>query len=120
MYDNIISEMKERMQPVVVLAESNQKMIEKLATIQTESMTAMINASVEQMKELSSCTTPKAFLESQTTYYKTLGSKMTETTESSIAVMTEAKEEMVPVVEDIAKKASDSVEEIVKQVPTLN
>ena len=116
MYDQIFADMKERMQPVVDLAETNKKTMETLANLQKDSMTEVVNASVEQFKALSSCKDPKEVLDLQVKFYKSLESKMTETAEKSIAAITEAKEAFVSVVEDSAKKTTAEVEEAVKKV----
>ncbi len=116
MYDKFFEDMKTRMQPVLDLAETNKKAMEKLAALQKDSMTDVVNASVEQFKELAQCKDPQSALDLQLKFYKSLEAKMTETAEKSIATITEANEAFVAVVEDSAKKAVAEVEEAVKQV----
>ncbi len=116
MYDQIFADMKTRMQPVVDLAETNKKTMETLAGLQKDSMTEVVNASVEQFKALAECKDPKSVLDLQVKFYKDLEVKMTETAEKSIAAITEAKEAFVSVVEESAKKTAEEVEEAVKKV----
>ncbi len=116
MYDKIIADMKERMQPVVDLAETNKKTLETLAGLQKDSMTDMVSASVEQFKALAACKDPKSVLDLQVKFYKDLEAKMTATAEKSVAAITEAKDAFVAVVEESAKKTTAEVEEAVKKV----
>ena len=115
MYDKIFEDMKSRMQPVLDLAETNKKAMETLANVQKESMTDVVNSSLEQFKAMSQVKEPQAALELQMKYYKDLESKMTASAEKSIAAINEAKEAFVATVEDAAKKATAEVEGAVKK-----
>lgn len=115
MYEKMFEDMKSRMKPVMDLAETNKKVLETLAAVQKESMTDVVNASLEQFKSLSQVKDPKAALELQVSFYKALEAKMADTTEKSIAAITEAKEAFVAVVEESAKQAAVEVEEAVKK-----
>ncbi len=115
MYEKFFEDMQSRMQPVIDLAETNKKAMEKLAALQKDSMTDVVNASVEQFKELAQCKDPQGALDSQLKYYKSLESKMSDTAEKSIAAITEANDAFVAVVEESAKKAVSEVEDAVKQ-----
>jgi len=119
MYNQIFTDMKSLMQPVVELAETNKKAMEKLASLQKDSMTDVVNASVAQFKELAQCKDPKVALEKQLEFYKTLEAKMTDTAEKSIATMTEAKEAFVAVVEESAKQTAVEVEAAVKKASSI-
>jgi len=116
MYDNFLQDMQGRMQPVLDLAETNKKAMEKLASLQKDSMTDVVNASVEQFKELAQCKDPQSALDLQLKFYKSLESKMANIAEQSVAAITEANDAFVAVVEDSTKKAVAEVEEAVKQV----
>ncbi len=115
MYDQIFADMKTRMQPVVSLAETNKKALETLAALQKDSMTEVVNASVEQFKEMAQVKDPKVAMEKQVQFYKALEAKMTDTAEKSIAAITEAKEAFVAVVEESSKKTAEEVEAAIKQ-----
>ena len=115
MYDKLFDDMKSRMQPVLDLAETNKKAMETLAAVQKDSMTDMVNASLEQFKALSQVKEPKAALDLQVKYYKDLESKMASSAEKSIAAITEAKEAFVAAVEEAAKKATAEVEGAMKK-----
>ena len=90
--------------------------MEKLAALQKDTMSDVVNASVEQFKALSKCTDPQSVLDLQVKFYKNLEAKMTDTAEQSIAAITEAKEAFVAVVEESAKKTAEEVEAAVEKV----
>ncbi len=116
MYEKFFEDMQGRMQPVLDLAETNKKAMEKLAALQKDSMTEVVNASVEQFKQLAQCKDPQSAVDLQLKFYKALEGQMSETAEKSIAAITEANEAFVAVVEESARKAVADVEEAVKQV----
>lgn len=116
MYDNLFADMNTRMKPVMDLAETNKKVLETLANLQKETMTDVINASMEQFQSLSKCKDPKAALELQVNFFKALEAKMTDSTEKSIAAFTEAKEAFSAVIEESAKKTAAEVDAAVKKV----
>ena len=119
MYNEIFADMKTRMQPVVDLAETNKKAMEALATLQKDSMTDVINASVAQFKELAQCQDPKLAMEKQLEFYKSLETKMTDTAEKSIATISEAKDAFVAVIEESAKQTASEVEAAVKKASNI-
>lgn len=116
MYEKIFADMKDRMQPMMDLAETNKSTMEKLALLQKDSMTEMVNAGLEQFKALSQCKDPKTAMELQMKFYKDMESKMASTAEKSMATMTEAKDVYVSMMEESAKKTTAEVEEAVKKV----
>ncbi|RDE22514.1 phasin family protein [Motiliproteus coralliicola] len=115
MYEKVLEDMKARMQPVLDLAETNKKAMETLASVQKESMTDVVNASLEQFKAVAECKEPQAALDLQVKFYKDLEAKMTESAEKSIAAISEAKEAYVSAVEEAAKKATAEFETAVQQ-----
>ncbi len=115
MYDKMMAEMTARMKPVMDLAETNKKVLETLAGVQKETMTEVVNASMDQFKALSECKDPQAALDLQVKFFKALEAKMTDTTEKSIAAFTEAKEAFSAVIEESAKTATAEVEKVVKK-----
>lgn len=115
MYDKMFEDMKARMQPIMDLAETNKKAMETLANVQKESMTDMVNASLEQFKALSQTKEPQKALDLQMQYYKDLEGKMNASAEKSIAAINESKEAFVAAVEDAAKKATAEVDTAVKK-----
>lgn len=116
MYEQMFTDMKDRMQPMMDLAETNKKAMETLTVLQKDSMTDMFNASLEQFKALSQCKDPKAALELQMSFYKDMEGKMASAAEKSMSVMTETKETYVSVMEESAKKTTAEVEEAFKKV----
>ncbi|RDE22515.1 phasin family protein [Motiliproteus coralliicola] len=116
MYDQMLAEMKTRMQPVLDLAETNKKVMETMANVQKEAMTDVVNASMEQMQELAKCQDPKAAFDLQVKFYKALEAKMADTTEKNMAALNEAKDAFTAVVESSAKQAAAEVEEAVQKV----
>lgn len=119
MYDNLFADMNTRMKPVMDLVETNKKVLEKLAGVQKDSMTEVVNASLEQFQALAQCKDPKAALELQVKFFKALEAKMADTTEKSIAAFTEAKEAFSVVIEESAKTTAAEVEAVVKKVSTV-
>lgn len=115
MYDQMMAEMTTRMKPVMDLAETNKKVLETLAGVQKDTMTEVVNASMEQFQALAKCQDPKAALDLQVKFYKALEAKMTDTTEKSIAAFNEAKDVYTAVLEDSAKVATAEVEKVVKK-----
>lgn len=115
MYEKVLEDMKARMQPVLDLAETNKKAMETLALVQKESMTDVVNASLEQFKAVAECKEPQAALDLQVKFYKDLETKMTESAEKSIAAISEAKEAYVSAVEEAAKKATAEFETAVQK-----
>lgn len=115
MYENMMEEMKARMQPVLDLAETNKKAMEKLAAVQKDSLQDVVAASLEQFKAVAECKEPQAALDLQVKFYKDLEAKMTDTAEKSIAAISEAKEAYVSTVEDAAQKAAAEFEGAVKK-----
>lgn len=115
MYDKMFEDMKTRMKPVMDLAETNKKVLESLANLQKETLTDVVNTNLEQFQALSQCKDPKSALDLQVKYFKTLETKMAESTEKSLAAMNEAKDAFVSLVEDSAKKTAVEVEEAVKK-----
>ncbi|WP_207061474.1 phasin family protein [Motiliproteus sp. SC1-56] len=115
MYEKMFEDMKSRMQPVLDLAETNKKVMETLAAVQKESLTELVNLSLEQFKALSQVKDPKAALDLQVKYYKSLEAKMTDSAEKSVAAISQAKEAFVAVVEESAKQTTSEMEEAVKK-----
>ncbi|MEH6470033.1 MAG: phasin family protein [Halopseudomonas sp.] len=116
MYDNLFADMNTRMKPVMDLVETNKKVLETLAGVQKDTMTDVVNASLEQFQALSKCQDPKAAMDLQVKFFKALEAKMTDTTEKSIAAFTEAKEAFSAVIEDSAKQTAAEVEAAVEKV----
>lgn len=112
-------EVADLFKPVQDLVELNTKTAETLLSLQKASVEELANASVEQFKALCECKDPKAALDLQVKFYKSVESKLTETTEKSIAVMTEAKDAYVATVEESGKKVTEMAEEAAKKVAEL-
>ncbi len=115
MYDKIFADMKTRMQPVISLAETNKKALETLAALQKDSLTEVVNASVEQFKDMAQVKDPKVAMDKQVAFYKALEAKMSDTAEKSIAAITEANDAFVAVVEESTKKTTEEVEAAIKK-----
>lgn len=118
MYEQMIAEMTNRMKPVMDLAETNKKVLETLATVQKDTLTEVVNASMEQFQALSQCKDPQAAMDLQVKFYKALEAKMTNTTEKSIAAFSEVKDAYTSVLEESAKTATAEVEKVVKKATT--
>jgi phasin family protein len=105
--------------PMQTLAEVNTKTVETLVALQKAYVEELANASVEQFKTLCECKDPKAALDLQVKFYKTVEAKMTETAEKGVAAMAEAKDAYVATVEESGKKVTELAEEAAKKVAEL-
>lgn len=114
MYEKFFADMQSRMQPVLALAESNKKAMERLADVQKQSMTEVVNASVIQLQELSRCSDAQTALDLQLKYYKELEAQMMDSAEKSIAAINEARDSFVEAIEESARKTAEEVEAVVK------
>ena len=101
------------------LAEVNTKTVETLVALQKAYVEELANASVEQFKTLCECKDPKAALDLQVQFYKSVEAKMTETAEKSVEAMTVAKDAYVTTVEESGKKVTEMAEEAAKKVADL-
>lgn len=105
--------------PMQTLAEVNTKTVETLVALQKAYVEELANASVEQFKTLCECKDPKAALDLQVQFYKSVEAKMTETAEKSVEAMTVAKDAYVTTVEESGKKVTEMAEEAAKKVADL-
>lgn len=112
-------ELENLFKPMQQLAEVNTKTVEALVSLQKTYAEELTNASVEQFKTLCECKDPKAALDLQVKFYKSVEAKMTEAAEKSTATMTEAKDAYVAVMEESAKKVTEMAEEAAKKVTEL-
>lgn len=105
--------------PMQDLAEVNTKTVETLVSLQKAYIEELANASVEQFKTLCECKDPKAAMDLQVKFYKSVEAKMTEAAEKGVAAMTEAKDAYVATVEESTKKATEMAEEVAKKASEL-
>jgi phasin family protein len=112
-------EIEELFKPMKDLAEVNTKTVETLVSLQKAYIEELANASVEQFKTLCECKDPKAALDLQVKFYKSVEAKMAEAAEKGTATVTEAKEAYVAVMEESAKKVTEMAEETAKKVSEL-
>jgi len=105
--------------PMQNLVEVNTKTVETLVALQKAYVEELANASVEQFKTLCECKDPKAALDLQVKFYKSVEAKMTETAEKSVVAMTEAKDAYVATVEESGKQVTEMAEEAAKKVADL-
>jgi len=113
------NEIAELFKPVQSLVDVNTKTVETLVALQKAYVEELANASVEQFKTLCECKDPKAALDLQVQFYKSVEAKTAETAEKSVAAMTVAKDAYVSTVEESAKKATEMAEETAKKVADL-
>ncbi|WP_415890580.1 phasin family protein [Neptuniibacter sp. SY11_33] len=113
------NEIAELFKPVQSLVDVNTKTVETLVALQKAYVEELANASVEQFKTLCECKDPKAALDLQVQFYKSVEAKTAETAEKSVAAMTIAKDAYVSTVEESAKKATEMAEETAKKVADL-
>lgn len=99
MYDDMLKEMKDKMAPVVEMAEINKKTAETLVSLQTEYISDFVNASLAQIKSLTEVKEPKEAFDLQLKYFKELESKMSGTVEKEVAALSEARDQLTELVE---------------------
>ncbi len=99
MYDDMLKEMKEKMAPVVEMAEINKKTAETLISLQSDYFSDFVNSSLAQVKALTETKDPKEAFDLQVKYFKELEGKMTGVAEKEMAALTQAKDELTSVVE---------------------
>jgi len=92
-------QMKDKMKPVMDMAEINKKTTETLISLQSQYVSEFVNASLAQMKTLTEAKEPKAAFEAQVKYLKDIEAKMTEVAEKEVAALTSAREELTEIVE---------------------
>lgn len=97
-------EIKDKMKPVMDMAEINKKTTEKLITLQSQYVSDFVNASLAQMKALTETREPKSAFEAQVKYLKDMEARMTDVAEKEVAALTAAREELTALVE---KSVSD-------------
>ncbi|SEF79269.1 phasin family protein [Marinobacterium lutimaris] len=99
MYDDMLKEMKEKMAPVVEMAEINKKTAETLISLQSDYFSDFVNSSLAQVKALTEVKDPKEAFDLQVKYFKDLEGKMTGVAEKEMAALTQAKDELTTLVE---------------------
>lgn len=107
MYDDMLKEMKEKMAPVVEMAEINKKTAETLISLQSDYFSDFVNASLAQVKALTEVKEPKEAVDLQVKYFKDLEAKTTSIAEKEMAALTEAKEQITAIVEKSFAEISD-------------
>ena len=99
MYDDLMKDVQEKMQPAIDVAEVNKKALETLFSLQSEYVTDFVDSSVAQLKALTEVKEAKDAIELQVEYFKNLEAKMTSVAEKELAALTTAKEEISGIVE---------------------
>jgi hypothetical protein len=99
MYDDLMKDVQEKMQPAIDVAEVNKKALETLFSLQSEYVTDFVDSSVAQLKALTEVKEAKDAIELQVEYFKNLEVKMTSVAEKELAALTTAKEEISGIVE---------------------
>jgi phasin family protein len=110
MYEN----MKDKMKPVMDMAEINKKTTEKLIALQSAYVSEFVNASLNQMKTLSESRDPKTALELQVKYLKETESKLSDVAEKEMGALLEAREQLTELVEKSVAEIGD-----LKDVPFM-
>lgn len=107
MYDDLMKDVQEKMQPAIDVAEVNKKALETLFSLQSEYVTDFVDSSVAQLKALSEVKEAKEAIELQVQFMKNLETKMTTTAEKEFAALTAAKEEISEIVEKSLSEISE-------------
>jgi len=107
MYDDLMKDVQEKMQPAIDVAEVNKKALETLFSLQSEYVTDFVDSSVAQLKALSEVKDAKDAIELQVQFFKNLEVKMTSVAEKELAALTTAKEEISGIVEKSLSEIGD-------------
>ncbi|WP_415903872.1 phasin family protein [Neptuniibacter sp. QD48_55] len=107
MYDDLMKDVQEKMQPAIDVAEVNKKALETLFSLQSEYVTDFVDSSVAQLKALSEVKEPKEAIELQVEFFKALETKTTATAEKELAALNSAKEEISEIVEKSLSEIRD-------------
>lgn len=99
MYDDMLKEMKDKMAPVVEMAEINKKTAETLISLQSEYFSDFVTSGLAQVKALTEVKEPKEAFELQVKYIKELEGKISGTAEKEMAALTDAKEQLTALIE---------------------
>lgn len=112
-------EFNKLVKPAQELLETNTKMLETLVSLQKNYLEDLTNTSMEQFKALCECKDPKAALDIQVKFYKTVEAKMADTAEKGISAITEAKDSYIEKVEESSRKAVEMAEQAAKKVTAI-
>lgn len=107
MYDDLMKDVQEKMQPAIDVAEVNKKALETLFSLQSEYVTDFVDSSVAQLKALSEVKEAKDAIELQVQFFKNLELKTTTVAEKELAALTSAKEEISEIVEKSLSEISE-------------
>jgi len=107
MYDDLMKDVQEKMQPAIDVAEVNKKALETLFSLQSEYVTDFVDSSVAQLKALSEVKEAKDAIELQVQFFKNLELKTTSVAEKELAALTSAKEEISEIVEKSLSEISE-------------
>lgn len=99
MYDDMLKDMKEKMAPIVEMAEINKKTAETLISLQSEYFSDFINSSLAQVKSLTEVKEPKDALDLQVKFVKELETKTTSLAEKEMSALSDAKDQFTAIVE---------------------
>ncbi|GGO76884.1 hypothetical protein GCM10011348_05150 [Marinobacterium nitratireducens] len=123
MYEDMIKNVKDKMQPVVEITEVNKKAAEKLIALQSSALTDLFNAGLGQVKALSEVREPKAAVELHVKFYKEVEAKITDVVEQEVSTLTEARDQLTEIFEksvaDIAELPNTYFPDFSKFVPTF-
>lgn len=101
-------DMKDKMKPVMDMAEINKKTTETLIALQSQYVSEFVNSSLSQMKALTETKEPKAAFEAQVKYLKDVEAKLTDVAEKEMAALTSAREELTGIIEKSVTDMSSS------------
>ncbi len=101
-------DMKDKMKPVMDMAEINKKTTETLIALQSQYVSEFVNSSLTQMKALTETKEPKAAFEAQVQYLKDVEAKLTDVAEKEMAALTSAREELTGIIEKSVTDMSSS------------
>ncbi|WP_207063060.1 phasin family protein [Motiliproteus sp. SC1-56] len=108
MYEDLLKDMQEKMQPMLDVAEINRKTLEKMASVQSEYLTECISCGINQAKALAEAGDAKTVADLQFKYLKEFESKLTASAEENIAAINEAKEAITELLSNTYGRIAES------------
>lgn len=123
MYEDMMKDLKDKMQPVVEITEINKKAAEKLIALQSSCVTDLFNFGLAQAKAMAEVREPKTAVELQVQFFKSVEAKLTDVAEQELAALNEARDQLTEVFEksffDIAELPSAYFPDFSQYMPSF-
>lgn len=106
MYQTLMKDLEESMQPVFSLADIQRQMLEKITSIRTECIGDCVSASVKQYEALSEVASPIIATEMQLKFMQDFSAKMMNTADQNMSVLSETGDAINKLMDESLKEVS--------------